>query len=171
MVSVCLILSVGLVVIDQLIKHWAYTDLQAVGTIPLIQDVLHLTYSENRGAAFSILYGKTELLMIVNTILIFVLLYLLIAKKVTHPLGMGALTLMIAGGVGNMVDRLMYAEHFVVDYIDFRLINFAIFNFADMCVVCGVGLMMIYYLFIEGREEQKLLDTEKAENEGSESHD
>ena len=161
----CLILSVVLIVVDQLIKSWAFVDLQAIGTIPLIQDVLHLTYSENRGAAFSILYGKTELLMIVNSLLILFLLYLLISKKLTHPLAVFSTTLIISGGIGNMIDRVIREGSFVVDYIDFRLINFAIFNFADICVVGGVGLMMLYTIFFEGKENQH------TDNEGSENND
>ncbi len=161
----CLILSVALIVIDQLIKSWAFVDLQAIGTIPLIQDVLHLTYSENRGAAFSILYGKTELLMVVNSLLILFLLYLLIRKKLTHPLAVFSTTLIISGGIGNMIDRFIREGSFVVDYIDFRLINFAIFNFADICVVGGVCLMMLYTIFFEGKEEKVNL------NEGCENND
>ncbi len=161
----CLILSVVLIIADQLIKAWAFTDLQAIGTIPLIQDVLHLTYSENRGAAFSILYGKTELLMIVNTILIVVLLYILLSKKLTHPLAVFSTTLIVSGGIGNMIDRLIREGSFVVDYIDFRLINFAIFNFADICVVCGVALLLFYMIFIEGKESKTTA------KEGSENDD
>lgn len=170
MLSACLILSVMLIIVDQLIKNWAFTELQAIGTIPLIQDVLHLTYSENRGAAFSILYGKTELLMIVNTILLLVLLYLLLSKKLTHPLAVFSTTLIISGGVGNMIDRLIREGSFVVDYIDFRLINFAIFNFADICVVCGVALLLLYMIFLDGKEEKKKA-VENPLEEGSENHD
>lgn len=167
MLSAYLILSVVLVIIDQLIKNWAFTELQAIGTIPLIQDVLHLTYSENRGAAFSILYGKTELLMIVNTILLLVLLYLLLSKKLTHPLAVFSTTLIISGGIGNMIDRLIREGSFVVDYIDFRLINFAIFNFADICVVGGTALLLLYMIFFDGKKEI----AEKQAEEGSENHD
>ncbi len=149
MLAVCLLTAAVLVGIDQLIKHWAFTQLQLLDTIPLIQDVLHLTYSENRGAAFSILYGKTELLMVMNSILLLVLLYLLLKKKIPHPFAMGSLTLIFAGGVGNMIDRFIREGSFVVDYIDFRLINFAIFNFADICVVCGTFLLLFYMLFEE----------------------
>ena len=170
MLSACLILSVVLVIIDQLIKNWAFTELQAIGTIPLIQDVLHLTYSENRGAAFSILYGKTELLMIVNTILLLVLLYLLLSKKLTHPLSVFSTTLIISGGIGNMIDRLIREGNFVVDYIDCRLINFAIFNFADICVVCGTALLLLYMIFVDGKEEKKKA-AENQPEEGSENHD
>ena len=157
----CLILSVILIIADQLIKAWAFTDLQAIGSIPLVQDVLHLTYSENRGAAFSILYGRTELLMIVNTLLILVLLYILLSKKMAHPLAVFSTTLIISGGIGNMIDRVIREGSFVVDYIDFRLINFAIFNFADICVVGGVALLLVYMIFIEGKQGK----------EGSENHD
>lgn len=167
MLSVCLVLSVVLIVIDQLLKNWAFTELQAIGTIPLIQNVLHLTYSENRGAAFSILYGKTELLMVVNMLLLLFLLYLLLSKKLTHPFAVFSTTLIISGGAGNMIDRFIREGSFVVDYIDFRLINFAIFNFADICVVCGVFLLLLYIVFIDGKEEK---EKSKA-TEGSESHD
>lgn len=162
MLPVCLVAAALLIGVDQLIKHWAFTELQQVSTIPLIQDVLHLTYSENRGAAFSILYGKTELLMIVNTILIVVLLYVLLSKKLKHPLAMSSLSLIISGGIGNMIDRVIHEGSFVVDYIDFRLINFAIFNFADICVVCGTILLMLYFIF-----EEKLIKPVQSE----ESHD
>ena len=162
MLPVCLVSAAILTVIDQLIKHWAFTELQQISTIPIIQDVLHLTYCENRGAAFSILYGKTELLMVMNSILLLFLLYLLLKKKFPHPLSMASLSMIISGGIGNMIDRVIYEGNFVVDYIDFRLINFAIFNFADICVVCGTILLMIYFIF-----EEKLVGKASAE----ENHD
>ena len=161
----CLILSIILIVVDQVIKSWAFSELQAIGTVPLIQDVLHLTYSENRGAAFSILYGKTELLMIVNTLLILVLLYILFSKKLSHPIAVFSTTLIASGGIGNMIDRIIREGSFVVDYIDFRLINFAIFNFADICVVCGVALLMLYMIFIDGKESQKQPTKEGSEKD------
>ncbi len=166
MLTVCLLTAAALIGVDQLIKHWAFTELQQLPTIPLIQDVLHLTYSENRGAAFSILYGKTELLMVMNTILLLVLLYLLVKKKFPHPFAMGSITLIFAGGLGNMIDRVIREGSFVVDYIDFRLINFAIFNFADICVVCGTFLLLFYMLF-----EDKFFVKAAAVSDEEEKHD
>ena len=99
--------------------------------------------------------------MIVNTLLILVLLYILLSKKMTHPLAVFSTTLIISGGIGNMIDRVIREGSFVVDYIDFRLINFAIFNFADICVVGGVALLLVYMIFIEGKQGK----------EGSENHD
>lgn len=154
MLAFCLILAVVLIGLDQLIKYWAITQLQPISTIPLIQDVLHLTYSENRGAAFSMLTGKTELLLIISVALLLMLAYLLVSKKITHPMGVFSTCLVISGGIGNMIDRVFRPGNFVVDYIDFRLINFAIFNLADICIVCGTFLLLFYLLFIDGKQEQ-----------------
>ena len=80
MLSIYLLGAALLVVLDQLIKAWAIYSLQPLGTIPLIPNVLHLTYSENRGAAFSILTGHTELLLVVTGLMLAGLLYLLLSK-------------------------------------------------------------------------------------------
>ena len=89
------------------------------------------------------------------------LLYMLLSKKISHRIGVFSTCLILAGGVGNLIDRVIRPGNFVVDYIDFRLINFAVFNLADICIVCGTILLMLYLLFIDGKETKK----------GSESHD
>jgi len=154
MLSIYLLGAAALVVLDQLIKAWAVNSLQPLGTIPLIPDVLHLTYSENRGAAFSLLTGQTGLLLCVTALMLAGLLYLLLSKKLRRWPEVLSVSLIIAGGLGNLLDRAFRPGHFVVDYIDFRLINFAIFNLADICVCCGCGLFLIYLLFFEGKEER-----------------
>ncbi|MEG1994096.1 MAG: signal peptidase II, partial [Oscillospiraceae bacterium] len=68
-----------------------------------------------------------------------------------------SLVLIISGGVGNLIDRIRLG--FVVDYLDFRLINFPVFNFADCCVVIGTALVLIYVFFIEPKEK-KMKDME-----------
>ena len=156
MLMICLVMTILIIFADQFIKYWAITDLKSVGTIPIIQDVLHLTYSENRGAAFSILSGKTEILLIVTVIMLAFLLYMILAKKFTHKLAVYSTSLIIAGGIGNLIDRAFREGNFVVDYIDFRLINFAIFNLADICIVCGTILLMLYFIFIDGKSEQNI---------------
>ena len=154
MLSIYLLGAALLVVLDQLIKAWAIYSLQPLGTIPLIPNVLHLTYSENRGAAFSILTGHTELLLVVTGLMLAGLLYLLLSKRLKRWPELLSISLILAGGLGNLLDRAFRPGHFVVDYIDFRLINFAIFNLADICVCCGCGLFMIYLLFFEGKGER-----------------
>lgn len=156
MLMICIIITILLIFADQLIKYWAVTDLKALGTIPIIQDVLHLTYSENRGAAFSILTGRTEVLLIVTVAMLAILFYMVFAKKITHKLAVSSIFLIISGGIGNLIDRVSREGNFVVDYIDFRLINFAIFNLADICIVCGTILLMLYFIFIEGKSENNI---------------
>lgn len=148
-----MITAVVLLGADQLIKYWAIESLQAVGTIPLIPGALHLTYRENTGAAFSILNEHTWLLIVITSAVMLFLLYLVVAKKFTAPLMTWGLCLIISGGLGNLIDRLF--RGFVVDYVDFRLINFAVFNLADCCVVIGTGLVLLYFLFFEGKKSKE----------------
>ena len=72
-------------------------------------------------------------------------IYLLAAKKLKSNFLIWSVALVIAGGVGNLIDRIF--RHFVIDYIEVRLINFAVFNFADCCVSIGVVLLFIYVIF------------------------
>lgn len=136
-----------LVAADQVIKIWAVTHLSQINTIPLIQDVLHLTYVENRGAAFGIMQGKTTILLIVTSIFLLAILVAILIKKIQQPFYIWMLSLIVAGGVGNLIDRAF--RGFVVDYIDFRLIGFPVFNLADCCVVVGILAVVIYQLLVE----------------------
>ena len=139
--------SAILILIDQLVKQWALRELQAMHTMPILENVFHLTYVENRGAAFSMLSGRVSQwffvgLAAVITASILVLLY---KKMMQTKLGECALLLIAAGAVGNAIDRAVHG--FVVDLFDFRLINFAIFNVADIYICVGGALFVAYVLF------------------------
>ncbi len=151
MVIIALITALVLIGVDQAIKQWALDTLAQVDTIPLIQDVLHLTYVENYGAAFSVLQNKKWFLIGVTSLIAIGAIVLLLSKKLKSNLAIWSVALIIAGGVGNLIDRI--GRGFVVDYIDFRLINFAVFNFADCCVVVGTILLAIYILYFEGKDK------------------
>lgn len=132
---------------DQAVKYWTYTVLQLQGSIALFDSVFHLTYVENRGAAFS-LFAEFDsrwvfvLLAAVITVVIFVVLQ----KKVMQTaLGRWSLILIAAGALGNAIDRLL--RGFVVDLFDFRLIHFPVFNIADIYICIGGLLFVIYVLF------------------------
>lgn len=136
-----------LVGMDYFIKFWAVQYLKPVGTFPIIQDVLHFTYYENDGAAFSILSGHQEFLIVITSIaLLGIFLYLVIRKPKSRLLII-SLCLILSGGVGNLIDRI--TQGYVVDYVDFRLIHFAVFNFADCCAVVGTGLLILYFLWTD----------------------
>lgn len=133
-----------MVVADQLVKYWALTELSAVGTIPILEGVFHLTYVENRGAAFGILQDQRWLFLLMTPIVLAVLFYLLRKGYIRTCLGRWSLYLIGAGAVGNLIDRAW--RGFVVDLFDFRLIHFPVFNIADIYVVIGVLLFFYYYL-------------------------
>lgn len=147
------IMIVTMVALDRWSKMWAQDVLTKVDTLPLLQNVFHLTYVENRGAAFSILHGKVGFLILFTGIVLMFLFAMLISsiKKRESKILIMALTMVIGGAIGNMYDRIVLG--YVVDYFDFRLINFAVFNVADVFVVCGSILLGIYLIFFEGKEK------------------
>ena len=137
--------AVGLIGIDQLTKWWAVTTLTD-NPIVLIPEVfeLHLTY--NTGAAFSMLEGETWLLTLLPALVsVAVLVVLFWGKWRQYKLiNVGGL-LLAAGGIGNLIDRVVAGQ--VTDFLYFKLIDFPIFNFADCCVVIGAALVLIFLLF------------------------
>lgn len=137
------ILIVAMIVLDQLIKYWAVSSLKPIGSIPLIQDVFHLTFARNTGAAFSILRGKQVFLIILTSLVILGLVFLM-AKNIKedgNKFMTLALAMIIGGAIGNFIDRVRL--DYVIDYLDFTLINFPIFNAADVFIVVGTSLLAL----------------------------
>jgi lipoprotein signal peptidase len=156
------------VIIDQLTKYIVVVFLKPIGYVPLWQDVLHLTYVENKGAAFGMLENHRWVFMSISAIAIIAMIIFMFVYRSKSVLFNISTGLIIGGGIGNMIDRLV--NGFVVDFIDFTLIDFAVFNGADSCVCVGAVLLFIYILFIEGKSKGKI-DNEKnspdAERSGS----
>lgn len=140
-----------LVAVDQLAKLAVLRFVRPVDTIPLWEGVFHLTYCENRGAAFGILQNRFWLFYII-TALVVISVTLFMIKKRPRSLSLSlSLTLLVGGALGNVLDRLF--RGFVVDFFDFRLIHFPIFNPADCFVVCGTALLAFYVIYLEGKSE------------------
>ncbi len=131
----------GTVALDQLTKYLTILYLKPVPTVPLWEGVLHLTYVENTGAAFGMMKDQRWIFMTVSTVAIVGLLVFFFVRKPKSRMECLSLAFIIGGGIGNMIDRCLLG--YVVDMIDFRLINFAVFNVADSFVCVGVGLMML----------------------------
>lgn len=146
-----LLLAGLLVAGDQLIKGWAMEVLKPAVSIDLVPDVLSLTYHENFGAAWGILQGQRWLLLAVTGVVLAALLAGLLLGRFRGPLIRASVTLILAGGIGNLIDRAFHPGGFVVDYIYFEPINFPIFNLADICVCVGTFLLAFYILFVEGK--------------------
>jgi len=151
-VLVLLLAACG-VALDQLVKAWCVTDLAPLHTIPLIPDVFHLTYAENHGAGFSILSGQRWLLIAVTGAVLIGMLFLLLTKRIPKGMLSWAIGLVISGAVGNLIDRVR--QGFVVDLFDFRLINFAIFNVADVLICTGAGLLILWTILETVRENKE----------------
>lgn len=140
------ILSVlAMIALDQLVKYWTITVVKPVITIPVIQNVFHFTYVENRGAAFSILQGRKLFFVLITAVVLLMILYAFQKGLIVRAIGKWALLMVAGGAIGNLIDRIL--RGFVVDVFDFCLIHFPVFNVADIFVVCGGFLFAFYILF------------------------
>lgn len=140
-----ILISVIGIAIDQTVKAWAYNELRPVGSIDVVKDVFQLTYRENTGAAFSFLEGNNAFFIILTLLIVFVLLYLLLSGRILNKVAEYCILFIAIGGIGNLIDRFHYK--FVVDMFDFTLINFAVFNVADIFVTCGSILFIMIFIF------------------------
>ena len=151
---ISLVAAALLVAADQGIKAWATAQLMPVGVMAVLPGIVELRYILNDGMAFSMLAGKQEILIgVTSLMLIGVLVWLLRGKM--PPLERVAWTLVLGGGIGNLIDRVLNGV--VVDYINVLFMNFAVFNFADICVCCGVGLLILSIL-LDGRHGRAATD-------------
>ena len=151
-------LGIGL---DQLTKWLAAEFLKPTGTVPIIKDVIHLTYVENPGAAFGMLKDAPWVFNTLSVIAITAIILYLFLGHASDKLYAVSLAMIASGGIGNMIDRV--SLKYVVDFIDFRLINFAVFNGADSFVCVGAGLLilaMILDIIKESREARAKSNTE-----------
>ena len=139
------VLVVALVVLDQVVKFLVRANIPLGGDVPFLPHILHLTYVQNTGAAFSLLEEHTWILTIVS------LVVLLVKKVFPRPFAMAALSMVLAGAVGNLIDRALLG--YVTDMFETLFMRFAVFNVADICVVVGGIAFCVYYLFFHGKEE------------------
>lgn len=127
--------------LDQLSKFLVVKLLAPVESVPLWEGVLHLTYVENRGAAFGMLADHRWVFMSISSVAIIAIALYLYSGRNTSKLYTAALMMIVSGGIGNMIDRI--ALGYVIDFIDFALIDFAVFNIADSIVCIGAGLLIL----------------------------
>ncbi|MEE1043509.1 MAG: signal peptidase II [Clostridia bacterium] len=121
-------------------------------TVPVFKDVFHLTYHSNTGMAFGMLAGNKGLLICICAVVLLVIgiiIYKSKPQKIIEKLCYG---MIIGGAVGNVFDRISYG--FVIDFLDFRIINYPIFNVADCFVVVGAIMLCVYILFFDKRKDE-----------------
>jgi len=135
-----------LLIIDQYSKFIVDSTLSVGETVPVIDNFFNLTYVQNRGVAFGLFQGKIDIVSILAIVAIGLILFYFCKnfKKISF-LERIAYTMIFAGAVGNMLDRIFRA--YVVDMLDFRGIWSFIFNFADVWINIGVVLIIVEHVF------------------------
>lgn len=129
------------IVLDQISKWLVATTFDLYESVPIIKDVLHLTYVHNKGAAFGMLAENRWVFLIISTVTILAVGVYLFLGHCDSLLNGISLSMIVSGGIGNMIDRLLLG--YVIDFVDFTLINFAVFNVADAFVCVGAALLCI----------------------------
>ncbi|WP_091834667.1 signal peptidase II [Marininema halotolerans] len=150
--------AIAILLLDQSTKWLVMKKMHLYESIPLWQGVFHITSHRNRGAAFGILQDQRWLFIVVTLIVLTAIVFYLVRIGKSQPLLSWSLACILGGAIGNLVDRIRFSE--VVDFLDFRYINFAIFNIADAAICIGVGLMVIVTL--------RQTETDESDNNSSE---
>ncbi len=145
-----LVVAVVLLAIDQISKYFVLIALKPVGTVTVIPGLLELTYVENTGAAFGLFKNAIWLVIAVTVIAAAVILVLLFRYKHHSFFSYTTSALLIAGGLGNLIDRIVHG--FVVDFIHVLFFGY-VFNFADCCITVGAVLFVIHMLFFSYKEK------------------
>ncbi len=148
-------IAAAVIAADRLTKFYASEYLSGIDTFPLFKGVLHFTYVENRGAAFGMLSDKRWIFMVFSALALAGIAVFAVLNRRGNMLTNVSVAMIFGGGVGNMIDRI--AKGYVVDFIDFRLINFYVFNVADsfVCIGCGVLILSLLLEEIKKRREKK----------------
>lgn len=138
-----LVLVLGLVVVDQFVKHWVVANVALNASHTLVPNLLAITNLRNDGAAWSILEGQQWLFTVITIIALAVILYLFYRWR-NQRAWLWPLALILAGTIGNFIDRLQ--NGYVVDMFELLFVNFPVFNVADCCLTIGVVWLLIIFI-------------------------
>lgn len=138
---------------DQAVKLYVVSRLALYESAPLLPGVVELLYIRNTGGGFSILTGHTWILTVVTAALMAGIAALLVKRYFSHPLAMWTLTVILGGGLGNLIDRVRLG--YVVDMFHLQFMDYPVFNVADILVVCGVIGFAAYYLLLHDKEAEE----------------
>ena len=157
MLVIDFVLIVLLTAFDQFTKYLSVKKLKGQDAFVLIDGVLELDYLENRGAAFGMLQNQKFFILFIGVIFMAIILFFMfrLPEKKKYDVMHILLSFIVAGGIGNMIDRFMLG--YVVDFISFVLINYPIFNVADIYVVCATIGLFIVFLFVYKEKDLEFL--------------
>lgn len=147
------VFSAVLIAGDQFVKFLVTENMNLSDSFNALPGVLEFVYVQNSGAAFSILSGRVPLLSIVSILFCIGVAVFCIWKRPQKPLLCAALAMMFAGAFGNAIDRIF--RGYVVDFIKLSFVNFPVFNIADIAIVLGAVLLVIYVVWFDEKSEEK----------------
>lgn len=146
-------LALALLALDQWIKHYIALTLPLGEARPLLPGLIELRTVHNYGAAWSSFFGMRWLLVIATSCIVLAILTVLVRQVIRHPLGVLAGCLIVSGGLGNILDRVRLG--YVIDMFNFQFINYPVFNVADMCIVSGCMLGLVYFQWFYEKYDKK----------------
>ena len=145
--------AAALVAVDQITKTLTRALIPLNAKITVIPGLVGLTHIQNTGAAFSSFSGGTALLAVISLVMTVVIAVAICRDWLKHPFAQWVLAVILAGAFGNLIDRVLF--HQVTDMIDTLFMNFAVYNFADICVTLGAIALAVYIIFFYDKYEKK----------------
>lgn len=139
-------LSIILIALDQLSKYWVNASIKIGESVEVIPGFFHLAHVRNQGAAMGILQGQRWIFMAFTVVVIVAAVVIMLMGKIKNHWGIIAVSMILSGGIGNMIDRVLLGE--VIDFFSFVFwgYEFYVFNVADIFVCCGVAILALYIL-------------------------
>ncbi|MEG0994833.1 MAG: signal peptidase II [Bacilli bacterium] len=149
------IISLVVLILDQIIKYYILSSTLIIKAITIIPDFFSLRFVKNYGAAWGIFQDKTFFLTIISGLTLILINKYLLNEKRFNKISIISYGLLIGGILGNFFDRIVHG--FVIDYLDFTIFkyDFPVFNLADMAIVIGIILMFVEVVRIEINENNR----------------
>ena len=148
-----LLIVIAMVFLDQSFKYLATNKLADIVPVTVIPGFIGFDYIHNYGAGFSILSGKVDFLIIITAVALLAIAFGITAKKFDNKVDEFSFVLILAGGIGNLIERVV--NGYVVDYLEFLFMEFPVFNFADILICTGVGLFILNTIITEFFSKKK----------------
>lgn len=161
-IGVFAVINIIAIALDRYTKLLAEGLLKGSRPFVILNNILELVYTENRGAAFGIMQEKQLFFLIITIAVMLAVLYVIIkipGSKRYSPL-LIALSFVFAGAVGNLIDRI--TNSYVIDFIYFMPINFPVFNVADIYVTLSAISLILLFFFVYKEEELSFLSLSKS---------
>ncbi|MDO4459421.1 MAG: signal peptidase II [Clostridia bacterium] len=152
MLIIYFLVIAALVAVDQIIKYFVVSNLAPVHSVNLIQNFLSFTYTENTGAAFGMFSNNSIVFAVITVIISAGIIMFLLKYKKQNWLSVSSSLMIIAGGIGNLIDRVRL--QYVIDYIYFHFFGY-IFNFADCLITVGVAMFAVFVIFFMDKEKSE----------------